>query len=49
MKLPRTEAQFLQVSGVGAQKAARYGREFLDAIEGFLAENESKPPVEPMV
>ena len=49
MKLPRTEAQFLQVSGVGAQKASRYGREFLDAIEGFLAENESKPSVEPMV
>ena len=29
---PRTEGQLLGVSGVGAAKLARYGREFLDEI-----------------
>ncbi len=31
-KLPRTEEELLDVSGVGAVKAARYGRAFLDAL-----------------
>lgn len=31
-KKPRTEAEFLRVSGVGERKAARYGRLFLEEI-----------------
>ncbi len=31
-KAPRTEAEFLEVSGVGQVKASRYGQEFLEAI-----------------
>ena len=33
-KLPKTEEEFLEVSGVGKVKAERYGERFLDAING---------------
>lgn len=35
-KSPRTLPEFLQVSGVGEVKAARYGAEFLEVINGLL-------------
>ena len=35
---PATEAQFLQVSGVGSVKAARYGKDFLKEIAAWRAE-----------
>ena len=35
---PRTEEEFLHVSGVGATKAARYGERFLAAINEYLVE-----------
>ena len=38
-KLPTTPEEFLRVSGVGEQKAARYGDAFLTAIRTFLEEN----------
>ena len=37
-RLPRTEAEFLEVSGVGNAKLQRYGHEFLAAIGEFSAE-----------
>ena len=37
-KAPRSMEELLEVSGVGAKKAARYGRAFLQAIENY--ENE---------
>lgn len=37
-RLPRTEAEFLEVSGVGNAKLQRYGQEFLAAIGEFSAE-----------
>lgn len=37
-KLPRNQAQFLQVSGVGQAKMKRYGSEFLEAINAYLDE-----------
>ena len=40
-KLPTTQREFLEVSGVGEQKAKRYGEAFLEAIRGFLAENKA--------
>ena len=36
-KLPRTSAQFLQVSGVGQHKLMLYGDRFMQAIAGYLA------------
>ena len=35
-KLPTTMEELLEVSGVGAGKAARYGEAFLDVIRGYL-------------
>lgn len=37
-KLPRTQGEFLQVSGVGQAKMKRYGNEFLEAINAYLDE-----------
>lgn len=37
-KAPRTVEEFLEVSGVGSRKAARYGAAFLEAIAKHLAE-----------
>lgn len=38
-KLPRTDEEFLNVSGVGSAKLEKYGREFMAAIGEYLAEN----------
>ncbi|MEH7109973.1 DNA helicase RecQ [Bacillus sp. JJ1764] len=38
-KLPLTSEEFLQVSGVGEQKLAKYGQEFIKAILEFYEEN----------
>lgn len=38
-KLPRTDEEFLEVSGVGQTKLARYGEEFLLEIARHLGEN----------
>ena len=35
VKLPATEEEFLEVSGVGENKRKKYGRQFLDAIAEF--------------
>ena len=40
-KKPRTEAEFLNVSGVGDAKLMRYGEAFLGAIAEYLDENPS--------
>ncbi len=37
-KAPETMDEFLQVSGVGQQKASRYGKEFLEAIRQYKSE-----------
>ena len=37
---PRTEAELLEVSGVGQVKADRYGRQFLDEIARHIQQNE---------
>ncbi len=39
IKLPRTEKEFLSVSGVGAAKLERYGSSFLDAINAYVIQN----------
>ena len=36
-KAPRTMDEFLQVSGVGEYKAAKYGKAFLDTIDRYLS------------
>lgn len=38
-KQPRSMSEFLQVSGVGEIKAARYGKAFLEAIDTWLKED----------
>lgn len=38
-KLPGTEEEMLEVSGVGENKLHKYGRRFLDEIAAFLDEN----------
>ena len=35
-RLPKNDAEFLQVSGVGEMKLARYGKQFMDAIANFV-------------
>ena len=40
-KQPRTETEFLQVSGVGTRKAQRYGKAFLDCICAWQERKES--------
>ena len=35
-KLPKTDEEFLTVSGVGEKKLARYGRAFMDEIAAYL-------------
>ena len=42
VKLPATEEEFLEVSGVGENKRKKYGRQFLDAIAEFQQEKEEK-------
>ena len=39
MKIPTTEGEFLNVSGVGIVKLERYGERFLSAIANFLQNN----------
>ena len=38
-RLPRTEAAFLEVSGVGQTKLARYGADFLDVIRAHVGDS----------
>jgi len=35
-RLPKNDEEFLQVSGVGEMKLARYGKQFMDAIANFV-------------
>lgn len=42
VKLPATEEEFLEVSGVGENKRKKYGRQFLEAIAEFQQEKEEK-------
>lgn len=37
---PRTESQLLQIKGVGNQKLAKYGEQFLSVINAYCEENE---------
>ncbi|MGN1090281.1 MAG: DNA helicase RecQ [Huintestinicola sp.] len=39
VKLPRTDSEFRQISGVGSAKQERYGRSFLDAINSYVIQN----------
>ena len=39
-RLPRTDEEFLEVSGVGATKLARYGDDFLAEIDAYLKEQQ---------
>ncbi|WP_124099369.1 DNA helicase RecQ [Ruminococcus sp. Marseille-P6503] len=41
VKLPTTEQKLLECSGVGKTKQQRYGRQVLEVINGYLAENPS--------
>jgi len=41
---PNTEQEMLQITGVGQTKLARYGRQFMDAIQAF---RESRPSCRP--
>jgi len=38
-KLPKTKEDFSQISGVGAQKLARYADVFIDEIKNYLGDN----------
>lgn len=42
VKLPATEEEFLEVSGVGENKLKKYGKQFLEAITEFQQEKEEK-------
>ncbi len=44
LRQPRTMEEFTEVSGVGAVKAQRYGREFLTAIEDWRRAEHDKEP-----
>jgi ATP-dependent DNA helicase RecQ len=44
--VPRTENQFLQISGVGDQKLQEYGDVFLKEIKNFLSNNPNFVPTE---
>jgi len=39
-KLPRTNEEFLEVSGVGDSKAKKYGKVFTEVIRGYVGGNE---------
>ena len=39
-RLPRTDEEFLEVSGVGATKLTRYGDDFLAEIDAYLKEQQ---------
>lgn len=40
VRLPRTDEEFLEVSGVGATKLTRYGDDFLAEIDAYLKEQQ---------
>lgn len=42
VKKPRTDSEFLDVSGVGAVKLERYGAAFMDVIAEYLSESPDK-------
>jgi hypothetical protein len=42
MHLPTTGASLLQIYGVGAAKASKYGEIFLGLIRDYLAEQEQE-------
>ena len=39
VKMPRTDSEFLEVSGVGERKAEEYGERFLEAIKMWIRDN----------
>lgn len=41
-RLPRTDSEFLEVSGVGAVKLERYGADFMNVISEYVYENADK-------
>ncbi|WP_059172906.1 DNA helicase RecQ [Bacillus sp. FJAT-27445] len=45
LKLPQTEEDFLEVSGVGANKLEKFGEAFIGAIKKYVAENPEREPV----
>lgn len=45
-KLPKTNEEFLQVSGVGEHKLQKYGLEFIQAIRTFCEANPEREPVQ---
>ena len=42
MKLPKNDEEFLDVSGVGEVKLEKYGKVFIEAINGFISKTESE-------
>jgi len=46
MKVPATDEEFLNVSGVGKIKLERYGEKFLKAIAEFMIDNDGLKPQE---
>ena len=38
-KLPRTEAEFLEVSGIGSAKLEKYGKMFISLIKKYVSEH----------
>lgn len=45
---PGTEAEMLQLTGVGETRLARYGRQFIDAIQSFLQAHPDLQPEAPV-
>ena len=45
-RCPRTMDEFLEVSGVGAVKAQRYGENFLHVIEQYAQDTAEQPGME---
>jgi len=46
---PITKEEMMQVSGVGAGKAQKYGQPFLDLIKNYVEENEIERPLDMVV
>jgi len=46
MKLPANSDELLNISGIGAVKSERYGKQFLKAIADFIKDNGIKDPPE---
>ncbi len=49
IQYPITMDEMIKITGVGAGKAAKYGKPFIDLIKSYVAENEIERPVDMVI